>query len=152
MKIVPTRRTDYALRSLIYLAEHSGDRINAAEIAAEMEVPLPILHQVLAELQRAGLVTSLSGPRGGYQIARDPQQLTLLEILETMEGQVTQGECALRGGPCHWDEVCALHPAWSEAREGFAAALAGHTLAEVVEMDMRLREGTAEVPKDSHRR
>ncbi|MFQ5523909.1 MAG: RrF2 family transcriptional regulator [Acidimicrobiia bacterium] len=152
MKIVPTRRTDYALRSLIYLAEHPDDRINAAEIGTEMDVPLPILHQVLAELQRAGLVTSLSGPRGGYLIARNPEQLTILEILETMEGPIRQGECALRGGPCHWDEVCAVHPAWSEAREEFASALASHTLAEVTEMDLRLRHGTAEIPESSHRR
>ncbi len=152
MKIVPTRRTDYALRSLIYLAGRADERVNAAEIGAEMDVALPILHQVLAELQRAGLVTSLSGPRGGYQLARNPSELTLLEILETMEGPIRQGECALRGGPCHWDQVCAVHPAWSEAREGFASALASHTLAEVVEMDRQLREGTAEIPGDSHRR
>jgi len=152
MKIVPTRRTDYAIRSLIYLAQRDGGRVNAAEIGAEMDVPLPILHQVLAEMQRANLVTSQSGPRGGYQLARDPTGLTLLEILEAVEGPVKGGECALSGGPCHWEDLCAVHAAWSEAREGFAAALASHTLAEVTEMDRQLREGTAEIPRDSHRK
>jgi Rrf2 family protein len=117
-----------------------------------MDVPLPILHQVLAEMQRADLVLSQSGPRGGYQLARDPHELTLLEILEAVEGPVSSGECALKGGPCHWGEVCAVHAAWSEAREGLAKALAGHTLAEVTETDRRLRQGTAQIPHDSHRR
>jgi Rrf2 family protein len=151
MKIVPTRRTDYAIRALIYLAGRPGDRVNAAEIAGEMEIPTPILHQVLGELQRAGLVSSQSGPTGGYRLARDPESVPLLEVVEALEGSVHLDECAFRGGPCHWEDVCAIHAVWTEAREAFASSLAGHTLSEVAEVDRRLRRGMAEIPADSHR-
>ncbi|HIE21321.1 MAG TPA: Rrf2 family transcriptional regulator [Acidimicrobiia bacterium] len=151
MKIVPTRRTDYALRALIYLAGRPSDRVNAAEIAGEMDIPTPILHQVLAELQRANLVSSQSGPKGGYRLARDPEGLPLLEIVEALEGSVHLDECALKGGPCHWEDVCAIHGVWTEAREAFAASLASHTLGEVAEVDRGLRLGQVEVPANSHR-
>ena len=60
-------------------------------------------------------------------------------------------ECALRGGPCHWDEVCALHTVWSSAREALRERLQSATLAEVAAEDRALRDGTATVPADAHR-
>jgi Rrf2 family protein len=151
MKIVPTRRTDYAIRSLVYLAGAEAVRVNAAEIGDEMEIPTPILYQILRELQKAALLSSQPGPNGGYQLSRDPADITLLEIVEALEGSVHLGQCALSGGPCHWDPVCALHDAWTEARQSFADSLANHTLREVANADQRLRLGVAPVPADSHR-
>ena len=152
MKIVPTRRTDYAIRALIYLAGSASERVNATEVADEMEIPRPILYRVLRELQRAALVTSQPGPNGGYRLTRDPAEITLLEIVEALEGSVPLDQCALSGGPCHWDQVCALHEAWIGARQAFADTLANHTLKEVADADQRLRLGVAPVPLDSHRR
>ncbi len=152
MKILPTARTDYAIRALIYLAAHPEDRVKASEIAHEMEIAEPILRQVMGELQRANLVASRSGPHGGYRLARNPADVTLLEIIEAMEGPTSLHECALRGGPCHWEDVCAVHSIWSEARAAFTEVLAAHTLAEVAEADQLLRRGLLEIPPDSHRR
>ncbi len=151
MKILPTARTDYAIRALIYLANHPRDRVKAAEIAHEMEIPEPILRQVMGELQRANLVASRSGPHGGYRLARDPGEMTLLAIIEAMEGPADLHECALRGGPCHWEQVCAVHEIWSAARAAFTEVLATHTLKEVAAADRDLRDGTAPIPPDSHR-
>lgn len=152
MKIVPTRRTDYAIQALIYLAGHAGDRINAAEIGDEMEIPTPILHQVLRELQKATLLTSQTGPKGGYRLSRDPVDIPILEVVEAMEGSVHLGECALRGGPCHWEDVCAIHEVWSGARQALADSLASHTLRDLADMDQLLRGGLVPAPADSHRR
>lgn len=152
MKIVPTRRTDYAIRALVYLAGADSARVNAAEIGAEMEIPTPILHQVLRELQKAKLLTSQSGPRGGYRLIRDPGEIPLLEIVEALEGSVHLDQCAFSGGPCHWDQVCALHDMWTEARQAFSDSLAAHTLGEVADADRRLREGVVAVPTNTHRK
>lgn len=152
MKILPTVRTDYAIRALIYLATHPTRRVKATEIAREMAIPEPILRQVLGELQRANLVASRPGPRGGYWLATHPAHMSLLRVIEAMEGPNSLDQCAMRGGPCHWEEVCAVHGIWSEARAAFAEVLAAHTVAEVADVDRRLRERTAEIPPDSHRR
>jgi Rrf2 family protein len=152
MKLTPTNRTDYAIRALIYLANHRGSHAKAAEVGAAMDIPTGFLHQVLQELQRARLVSSRSGPSGGYRLTREPEDITILEIVEAMEGPIEGSECALRGGPCHWDDVCALHWVWSSARAALADSLRGATLARVAADDRGLQEGALPVPADSHRR
>jgi Rrf2 family protein len=107
---------------------------------------------VLQELQRARLVSSRSGPSGGYLLARPPEDITILEVVETLEGPIETSECALRGGPCHWDDVCAMHWVWSSARRALSDSLRAATLSRVAADDRALAEGTATVPADSHRR
>ena len=152
MKIVTTRRSDYGMRAMVCLAGTSLELTTAAEIAKEMEIPQGFLHQVLQELQRGGLVRSASGRGGGYALTRSPEAISVLEVLEALEGSLGLGECALRGGPCRWDDVCALHEVWSAGRAAFCGRLAASSLADVADVDARLREGTYEVPADSHRK
>ena len=152
MKLTPTNRTDYAIRALIYLVNHQGSYAKAADIASTMDIPTGFLHQVLQELQRARLVSSRSGPSGGYLLARAPEDITILEIVETLEDPIQTSECALRGGPCHWDEVCAMHWVWSSARTALSDSLRGATLARVAADDHAIAEATAPVPADPHRR
>jgi Rrf2 family protein len=152
MKLVPTRRTDYGIRGLLFLAHRSGDWAKATEIARAMDIPVGFLHQVLQELQRASLVTSRTGRTGGYALARPPSTITIREIVEALEGPLAAQECALRGGPCHWENVCALHWVWSSAQEALVAELERATLAQVAEDDRALAAGTKPVPASAHRR
>lgn len=152
MKLVPTRRTDYGIRALIYLGCPGRLRAKAGEIGESMDIPTGFLHQVLQELQRARLVTSRPGPTGGYSLARPAESITIREVVEALEGPIQSSECALRGGPCHWNEVCALHWVWSSARNALYEQLEEATLARIVEDDKALAEGRAIVPADSHRR
>ena len=152
MKLVPTHRTDYGIRALIYLANHPETYAKAAAIGAAMGIPTTFLQQVLQELQRSRLVTSRSGPTGGYMLAQSPDDITILQIVEILEGPINTTECALRGGPCHWDEVCALHWVWSTARAAMAESLRAATLAMVAADDRALAEGRAVTPADSHRK
>lgn len=152
MKLVPTRRTDYGLRALIYLAQQENGAAKASEIASAMDIPMGFLHQVLQELQRSGLVSSRPGRTGGYSLDRPAASVTIREIVEALEGQLDSGECALRGGPCHWEDVCALHWVWSSAQQALASQLERATLAQVAEDDQALAAGTKVAPADSHRR
>jgi len=151
VKLVPTRRTDYAIRALIHLANTAGSPVAAGVIGEAMDIPTGFLQQVLRELQRAGLVTSRPGPSGGYALARPAGEITVLQIVEALEGPLRSAECALRGGPCHWDDVCALHWVWSSARDALCDELAGATLARVAADDRALAGGTVATPADSHR-
>jgi Rrf2 family protein len=152
VKLVPTRRTDYGIRALLYLAERPDGRAKADDIAAAMEIPRGFLPQVLQELQRARLVTSRPSRHGGYALARPAEQISILEVVEALEGSFSEQECALRGGPCRWDDVCALHWVWSSAREALASTLAQATLRDVAEDDLALAAGKKRVPANSHRR
>ena len=152
MKLTPTNRTDYGIRALVYLANHGDGYAKASEIGDAMDIPTGFLQQVLQELQRAHLVSSRSGPSGGYLLGRRAEDITILEIVETLEGPIHTSECALRGGPCHWDQVCAMHWVWSSARTALSDSLRAATLARVAADDRALSEGTRDVPADSHRR
>lgn len=135
---------------MIYLAQQEDGRAIASEIAAAMDIPAGFLHQVLRELQRARLLNSKPSRTGGYTLTRPADKISVLEVVEALEGPVDE-ECALRGGPCHWGEVCALHWVWSAAREAFSGELAHATIAQVAEDDRSLSTGQRSVPSDSHR-
>lgn len=132
MKLVATRRTDYGIRALLYLAREPGTRVKAAEISRAMDIPQGFLHQVLQELQRARLVDSRPSRHGGYRLAVAPDEVSVLDVVEALEGPLRAGECALRGGPCRSDDTCVLHGVWSGAHEALRRELGSTTLDRLV--------------------
>ena len=152
MKLVPTRRTDYAIRALLFMANDPEDRSKADDIARAMDIPRGFLPQVLQGLQRAGLVTSRASRRGGYALAKPAEDISMLDIVASLEAPLDSGECVLKGGPCHWEDVCAVHWVWSAAREALAGELAGASLAAIAADDRALAEGSKPVPENAHRR
>jgi len=92
-----TRKTDYALIALSFLADQQQEGappVSAKRIAETFGLPLPLLMNILKELAGAKLLTSTRGPRGGYSLAADPESLTLLEVVTAMEGPVRLTPCA----------------------------------------------------------
>jgi len=152
MKITTTRRSDYGVRAAICLAGGVPDRVKAAAIAEEMDIPLGFLHQVLKALSVAGLVESRTGRNGGYSLGRSPETISVLDIIESLEGPLGIGECALRGGPCHRDHACALHEVWSACRAAFCDQLAASTLADLVRVNSQLENDEYEIPAVIDRR
>jgi Rrf2 family transcriptional regulator, iron-sulfur cluster assembly transcription factor len=133
------KRADYTVRAMVDLARHHGDgRRKTAEIAAEMDIPLSYLPQLLAQLVRAGLVASVAGRKGGYVLARPPEEISLLDAIEVADGPMVALVCVLRGGPCRWDDSCAIHEPWARAQQAFRDSLATTTFAEVAVIDAAL--------------
>lgn len=88
------RKRHYALRAMVALARAHGSGLRKSrEIATDSAVPVSYLPQVLAELVRAGLVTSVAGPRGGYATARPPDEISLLEVVEAVGGPLRSALC-----------------------------------------------------------
>jgi Rrf2 family protein len=136
MELTLGKRADYTVRAVLDLACHYGDgRRKADEIAAEMEIPRSYLPQLLAELVRSGLVVSVAGRHGGYSLARPPQEVSLLEVIEAVEGPIASTECVLRGGPCRWEDACAFHEPWARAQAALRDSLAETSFAEVAAID-----------------
>lgn len=141
------KRADYTVRAVLDLSRHhDSGRRKAADIAEQMAVPASYLPQLLAELVRAEIVRSVAGRKGGYTLARAPEEISLLEVIEIADGAVVATECVLRGGPCRWDEACAIHDPWLRAQEALRSSLAKTTFAEIAEIDAALAEGRRPVP------
>lgn len=156
MDLTLSRRGDYVVRAALALAgAWNGERPyrKIREIANEMGLPPSYTPEILGLLARAGLAESKAGPTGGYRLARDPERLTLLEVVEAAEGSLSSRLCPLRGGPCRWDDVCAMHPTWLKASEAIRSVLARTSLAEIAAVDRSLAGGVlVPRPPPGHRR
>ncbi len=85
---------------------------SAAEIAAAIHVPVPTVSKVLKILTREGLVLSLRGAKGGYQLSRPPDQITVAEIIQAMDGPIGMTECSITPGLCTQESDCAVRANW----------------------------------------
>ncbi|MEX2183114.1 MAG: Rrf2 family transcriptional regulator, partial [Chloroflexota bacterium] len=106
MQVVLGSRGDYTVRAVLYLARHPGVR-RRREISQAMDIPDKFLPQILGALVRAGIAASTVGRRGGYEMARPAEEVSLREVVEVAEGPLRSDKCLLRGGPCYWAEKCA---------------------------------------------
>jgi Rrf2 family transcriptional regulator, iron-sulfur cluster assembly transcription factor len=143
MRLEMGRRADYGIRAAIDLARHhdTGVRRKARQIAETMDVPTTYVPQVLADLVRAELAVSLAGPSGGYLLARPPEEVSLLAIILAVDDDPVSRVCVLRGGPCHWEDSCAVHVLWSDAQQAMLDRLEQATLAEVLAYDAAIEGG-----------
>jgi Rrf2 family protein len=138
MRLELTRRGDYAVRAMLALARaddemsrgrSSGDgRLSVARIAASEAIPPRILPSVMRRLARAGLVEVQTGRTGGYRLARRPDRISLLDVIEAIEGDTRRRACILRGGPCLANGQCSVHGVFSSAQEALRGSLAAATL------------------------
>jgi Rrf2 family iron-sulfur cluster assembly transcriptional regulator len=126
-----TKRGDYAVRAMIALAGDDADLMSARTIAAGMAIPPRFLPQVMADLVRAGLAKGVTGRSGGYRLSVSAAEISLLTIVEAVEGTSRRETCVLRGGPCGRDGTCAVHAAFCAAEEAMIGALDSVTLADV---------------------
>lgn len=137
------KRADYAIRAVLDLARRRDldGRRKSREIAEEMDIPANYLPQLLATLVRAGLVESETGPEGGYRLVSTPAEVTLLGVIEAVEGPLRSVECVLRGGPCHWEDQCAIHERWAGAQTAMRLHLGETTFGDLIAADAALERG-----------
>lgn len=135
MRLELTKRGDYAVRAMIALARGDGERLSARRIADAMEIPVRFLPQVLGDLQRAGLVAAAPGRSGGYRLARAAEGISLLEVIEAVEGESRRRSCVLRGGPCGRDGTCDVHDVFFAGQEALLATFAAATLSALASRD-----------------
>jgi len=102
-----SKKADYGLIAMKHLAMHSAESISAREIAAEYRIPAELLAKVLQKLARKGLLVSQHGMNGGYILARDPAQISIVEVLEALEGPISMTPCE-RGDDCQQLQMCSV--------------------------------------------
>ena len=110
-------RGKYGLYAMYYLAQHSGEGPQPLQNIATIGVPKLYLEQLLGNLRREGLISSVRGAQGGYQLARDASEITLLDIVDAMEGPIELSECASAEGNCHKSGTCPVRWVWQRVTE-----------------------------------
>ena len=132
MRLELTKRGDYAVRAMLALARGSGNGLlSARRISNAMGIPVRFLPQVLADLQRGGLVEAAPGRSGGYRLARDASEISLLDVIEAVEGDSRRQSCVLRGGPCGADGFCDVHEVFFDGQEALRGYFAQSMLSDL---------------------
>jgi len=140
------QKTRYALRSLLYLAEdQGGSPVQLARIAETQRVPPKYLELIMLDLKRAGLVRSVRGPRGGYRLARAPDEISFGAIVRVMEGPIALVSCASENfyepcGDCHDEATCAIRKAFAIVRDQTTTFLDGISLTEAAKWEISATE------------
>jgi Rrf2 family protein len=122
------RETDYACRVILHLALlPEGERVTAQDIARRRIIPRAMVRRVITRLAAAHLITTARGQGGGLSLARPASQVSLLNVVEAMEGTLALNACVVDLHSCPLKKVCPVHAEWCRVRELLAAELGAAT-------------------------
>lgn len=107
-----SKMADYGTLVMAYLASYAEQAFNAKEIAEKTQLTLPTVSKLLKSLTRAGLLISLRGAQGGYRLAHDAKTITVVHIIDALDGGTSLTECSHSSGLCSLEHQCALHGHW----------------------------------------
>lgn len=121
-----TRQADYAVRAVLHLAELSknGKRAPTNKIADDQQIPPSFLAKIISQLSVAGVVQTSRGARGGVSLAREPNEISLLEVIEAIDGPISLNECVTDPKACPFRSHCKVHEVWCKAQAELVGKLA----------------------------
>ena len=119
-----TRQADYAIRAVLYIARlEENQRAATSQIAKEQKIPPSFLAKIISQLSIAGLLQTSRGARGGVTLARSPEEITLLDVVEAIDGPIALNECVHDHGACSFGDECPMRPIWCDAQEDLVKRL-----------------------------
>jgi Rrf2 family protein len=128
---VISQTAEYALRAAVFLADQAGRPLTTQEIADATRVPAGYLSKVLGLLARAGVVHSQRGLHGGFSLARKPEDLSVLDVINAVDPIQRINTCPL-GLKAHGTELCPLHRRLDDAMASIEKAFGDSTLADLL--------------------
>ena len=128
-----TRQADYAVRAVLHLAQiKNGDRAATSIVAKEQHIPPSFLAKIISQLSIAGLLHTLRGAHGGISLARNPEQITLLQVIEAIDGPIQLKACVGREDVCTFEGNCAIRSVWCDAQNELITKLRNTNFAELI--------------------
>jgi Rrf2 family protein len=128
-----TRKADYAVRSVLYLSRSEGRATTINEVAESMSVPKSFLAKIFQHLTKAGIVVSTRGVKGGFQLTMNPKDISLRDVVESIQGPYLMNLCAIDEKQCGLSEHCPVHPIWVELNQFIRDRLYNETFAVLAE-------------------
>lgn len=133
----------YGVKAMFDLAQHYGEGPIALKNIAERQfISEHYLEQLISALRKANLVKSVRGAQGGYILAREPENITIGDIIRVLEGPIAPSECVSEEEPeeCHRQEICVTRTVWKRIRDSIADVLDSITLADMIEDARKIKE------------
>jgi Rrf2 family protein len=125
-----TRQADYAIRAVRYLSKQSANQRSATStVAREMKIPPSFLAKIISQLSIAGLLHTSRGARGGVSLAREPKEISLLDVVEAIDGPILLNECVGDPAACAFYDECPMHPIWTDVQKTLVDRLSATSFA-----------------------
>ena len=129
-----TRASDYAIRSLIHMAaKPKGTSFMRSELSKVCEIPDSFLGKILQNLAKDDILVSERGKKGGFKLNREPEEITVYDVICAIEGDLSLNECLFDDNFCNFSDACSAHDMWGEVQEIFVDQLKKYTLKMLVE-------------------
>jgi len=129
-----SKACEYGIRAMLFLASQEDDKpVRVREIAETLKIPIPFLSKIVHSLSRNELIHSQKGPGGGVTLAKAPSQITLLQVVEVIDGLDLFRACALGLPHCSDDFPCPLHGQWGGLRAEIQEMLTHRTLDQIID-------------------
>lgn len=126
-----TKKTEYAIRAVWELSQGQDRLMTANQVAGAQQIPPKYLPQIVAELVQSGILTSSRGYRGGLRLNRDPNEITVLDIIEAIQGKLDLFECQHETVDCQHLPTCDLRSLYNKAQDGLESVFRGARLADM---------------------
>jgi len=137
-----TRAGEYAVRCVLYLADRGpGQVISRKQIAREMDIPPQFLGKIAQQLARKGIIDIVQGAKGGFRLALAPEEVTLLQVVEAVIGEIFLNDCVMRADACHRSYACSVHNIWEQARNQLRSFLRQATFAKLLQENSCIASG-----------
>jgi len=134
--VLITRATEYAIRAVLYLAKQpAGEIVLKKDICQTQNITPAFLTKILQPLIKAGIVGSQRGVGGGFYLARAPERISLLDVVEAEEGPIYINQCLMGEGSCARDVFCPVHGAWRHIRDEMTRVLAEYNFARLAALE-----------------
>jgi Rrf2 family protein len=128
-----TRQADYATRAILYLARNrNGKRVATSQVAKEQKIPSSFLAKIISQLSIAGLLHTSRGAQGGISLARNPEQITLLQVIEAIDGPIQLNVCVGREDVCALEGNCPIQSVWCDVQNELITKLRNTNFAELI--------------------
>ena len=132
-----TRQADYALRAMLYLAQlEPSQRAATSQIAIVQKIPPSFLAKIISQLSIAGLIHTSRGARGGVSMARPPESISVLEVVEAIDGPLTLNECSYEKDACPFGDNCPLRPLWCDTQSELVTRLRNTKFSQVINREL----------------
>ncbi len=127
-----SRKVDYALRAMIFLAQQDGSRpLPTKEIASRRRIPIKFLEKIIRDLMHHDIVRSHRGAHGGYTLSRPPSQISFRDVIEAIEGPISLNVCVAGQKDCSVLSSCNMQRVWQEGQRRVLDYFSETTLADV---------------------
>lgn len=135
--MILSQPSKYGLRAVLYLAKRDPELVQAKEIAEALDIPVSYLAKILQDLSKRSVLMSSKGRGGGFKLARPANEITLLDVIESIEGSSFVRGCVMGLGECPGEEPCPLHDQWSFIKAEILDMLVAENVMQLVEKASR---------------